>query len=269
MAKNYYYSGQGSLLMAERDPITGQPGGFIRIGNVPELTLNIEVTKFEHKESESGARLVDLSLVTEKKGTFEFTVENLSMDNLAMGLWGEKQSIAGATIATGTPESVKLGKFVAGAVYALNNPKVSSVVVKDSTDTTTYVAFNPANPSVPGDYILDEKNGTIEPVAGGAIATATASTGVTLKVSYTYAAHEKVDAFTKAAAPERWLRFQGINTIDDSRVIVDLFRAQFDPMTDYGLINEELGSVKLNGTLLADATRLTGSKFFSQRNLGV
>lgn len=40
-------------------------------------------------------------------------------------------------------------------------------------------------------------------------------------------------------------------------------------MTDYGLINEELGSVKLNGTLLADATRLTGSKFFSQRNLGV
>lgn len=263
MAKNYYYSGQGSLLMAERDPITGQPGGFIRIGNVPELTLNIEVTKFEHKESESGARLVDLSLVTEKKGTFEFTVENLSMDNLAMGLWGEKQAIAGATVATSTPENVVLGKFIAGAVYALNNPKVSSVVVKDSTGTTTY------DPSVPGDYILDEKNGTIEPVVGGAIATATASAGVTLKVSYTYAAHEKVDAFTKASAPERWLRFQGINTIDDSRVIVDLFRAQFDPMTDYSLINEELGSVKLNGTLLADATRLTGSKFFSQRNLGV
>ena len=203
------------------------------------------------------------------KGTFEFTVENLSMDNLAMGMWGEKQAIAGATVATGTPEELKVGKFIAGAVYALNHPKVSTVVVKDSTGTTTYVQYNPANPSVPGDYILDAINGTIEPVVGGAIATATASSGVTLKVSYTYAAHDKVDAFTKAAAPERWLRFQGINTIDDSRVIVDLFRAQFDPMTDYGLINEELGSVKLNGTLLADATRLTGSKFFSQRNLGV
>lgn len=267
MAKNYYYSGQGSLLMAERDPVTGQPGGFLRIGNVPELTLNIEVTKFEHKESESGARLVDLSLVTEKKGTFEFTLENLNLDNLAMGLWGDKTSVTGGTIATGSPEELKLGKFVEGALYALNNPKVSSVVIKDSTGTTTYI--EQSLPSVTGDYILDANNGTIEVVATGALATATATTGVTVDVTYTYAAHEKVDAFTKAAAPERWLRFQGINTIDDSRVIVDLFRAQFDPMTDYGLINEELGSVTLGGTLLADATRITGSKFFSQRNLGV
>lgn len=258
---NYYYSGQGSLLMAERDPVTGQPRGFLRVGNVPELTLNIEVTKFEHKESESGARLVDLSLVTEKKGTFEFTLENLILDNLAMGLWGDLAVVASGTVATGSPEDVKLDKFKAGALYALNHPKVSALVLKDSTGTTTYDAGD--------DYILDPANGTIEIVAGGAIATATASAGVTLKAEYAYAEHARVDAFTKASAPERWLRFQGINTIDDSRVIVDLFRAQFDPLTDYGLINEELGSVTLGGTLLADATRITGSKFFSQRNLGV
>lgn len=262
---NYYYSGQGSLLMAVRDPVTGNPLGFLPVGNVPELTLNIEVSKFEHKESESGARLVDLSLVTEKKGTFEFTLENLSIDNLTMGLWGTQATVAGGSVTTGSPESIVLGKFQAGARYALQNPKVSAVILKDTTGTTTYVRQN--LPATTGDYILDDVNGTIEPVAGGAIATATVATGVTVKAEYTFAGYTKVDAFTQAAAPERWLRFQGINTIDNSRVIVDLFRAQFDPLTGYGLINEELGSVTLAGTLLADSTRVTGSKFFAQRNV--
>lgn len=258
MAKKYY-SGQGSLLMAERDPVTGKPKGFLPIGNVPELTLNIEVTKFEHKESETGARLIDLVLVQEKKGTFEFKLEDLNLDNLAMGLWGTSSTVVTGTVATGSPESLAIGKFNADARYALEFPDVSALVVKDSTDAVTY--------TVDDDYTLDAKNGTIKIVAGGLIATATATSGVTLKCSYSYAEHKRVDAFTSAAAPERWLRFQGINTIDDSLVIVDLFRAQFDPMTGYGLINEELGSVTINGTLLADSLRTTGSKFFSQINL--
>jgi hypothetical protein len=259
MAKNHYYSGQGSLLMAERDPVTGNPMGFLPVGNVPELTLNIEVTKYEHKESETGARLVDLVLVQEKKGTFEFKLENLNLDNMAMGLWGEKTSVAAGTVATLNPEIVTLGKYVGGAVYALRNLDVSSVVITDSTGVTTYTS---------DDYAVDAKNGTFTVKAGGALATATATAGVTVKCTYSYGASTRVDAFTKASAPERWLRFQGINTIDDTKVVVDLFRAQFDPMTGYSLINEELGSVTISGTLLADTSRETGSKFFAQRNLG-
>lgn len=88
---NYYYSGQGSLLIAERDEGTGKPKGFLPVGNVPELTINIETSKLEHKESETGSRLTDLTIITEKKGTFEFKLENLSLDNLAMGLWVKRQ----------------------------------------------------------------------------------------------------------------------------------------------------------------------------------
>ena len=257
---NYYFSGQGSLKMAERDPVTGEPLGFLPLGNIPELTLNIEVTKFEHKESESGARLIDLTLTTEKKGTFEFTVENLSLDNLAMGLWGETVTVAAGSVDTGTPELITLGKFVAGASYALKHSRVTTFVLKDSTGVTTYVLDT--------DYTLDPVNGTFTPKAGGAIATATATAGVTVKASYEYAAYKRVDAFTRADAPVRWLRFEGLNTIDNTRVIVDLFKAQFDPLTGYGLINEELASIAMAGTLLGDSTRLTGSKFFSQRNIG-
>lgn len=266
MSSNYYYSGQGSLLAAQRDAVTGRPLGFSRVGNVPELTLNIETSKYEHKEAESGSRLTDLVLIKEKKGTFEFTLENLDLDGLAMGFWGEKATVAGATISGPQPETVYLGKFVEGAVYALEHPKVSLVVVKDSAGTDTY------DEGV--DYLVDYANGTIRPLVGGAIATAQAAlVGLTariaLKVTYTYGGYVRMDAFTQPAAPERWLRFQGINTVDGSAVIVDLFRAAFDPMTAYGLINEELGSVKVAGTLLADSMRVTGSKFFTQRNVGV
>jgi len=259
---NYYYSGQGSLYIAERDT-AGKPKGFIPVGNVPELTLNIETTKLEHKESETGARLIDLTIVQEKKGTFEFTLENLSLDNLAMALWGTKATVAGGTVST-TPEVLAIPKAVVGGMrFPLVHPKVTAVVVKDATGTTPY--------DLNDDYTVDAVNGNIIITAGGAIATAAAgavSVGIDIQVTYTYAGYVKVDAFTNAAAPERWLRFEGINTVDGSTVIVDLFKAQFDPMTGYGLINEELGSVKMAGAILADTLQATGSKFFRQVNVG-
>lgn len=250
---NNYYSGQGSLYIAERDAATGAPKGFIAVGNVPEMTIDIETDTLEHKESESGSRLTDLVIVKEKKGTFSFKLENMSLDNLALALWGTAASVTGASV---VDEVVKAYKSTATVKknLALANPDVSAVIVKDTTGTTTYVLGT--------DYTVDAKNGTISIISTSAIVEA-----ADLKVSYTFAAHNKVDAFTSAAAPERWLRFEGLNTVDNSRVIVDIFKAQFDPMTGYGLLNEELGSADMKGTILADLTKTVGSQFFSQKNV--
>lgn len=258
---NNYYSGQGSLYIAERNEATGRPLGFLAVGNVPELTINIETTKIEHKESETGSRLVDLTLVTEKKGTFEFVLENLNLENLAMGLWGSKATVAGDTVAA---EVITASKNSVGMRYPLANPQVSAVTVNGSGGTPTY--------TVTTDYTVDAKNGVISIVPGGAIATALAAlvdpaTTLDLEVDYTYGGYIKVDAFTQAQAPTRWLRFEGINTVDGSTVIVDMFKAQFDPLTGYGLINEELGSVTMAGSVLADALQPGDSKFFRQVNV--
>jgi len=113
--------------------------------------------------------------------------------------------------------------------------------------------------------MVDAVNGVI--TIKGAIVAAALAAGTTIKVSYTYDTYTKVDAFMQSSAPERWLRFEGINTVDGSTVIVDMFKAQFDPMTGYGLLNEELGSVAMKGAILADALQLTGSKFFRQVNV--
>lgn len=251
---NYYYSGQGSLLVAQRT-VAGVPQGFLKVGNVPELTIDIETTIFEHKESESGQRLTDLTIVKEKKGKFNFKLENLSLDNLALGLWGTKASVTGSTV---TDEEVQVTATTGmDQIYMLEHPKVSAVVVKDDNagapGTTTYVAGT--------DYTLDATNGTITPLTGGGIAA-----GDLLHVAYTYAGYTQLDAFTSAAAPERWLRFEGLNTVDNSLVIVDIFKGQFEPLTGYGLLNEDLASVDMKGTILADTTRTSGSKFFRQRN---
>lgn len=253
---NYYYSGQGSLYAAERDPTTGKAKGFVRVGNVPELTMDIEVTKFEHKESESGNRLVDLTLTKEKKGKFKFKLENLTLDNLAMGLYGEVATVSGATVVA---ENVDIFTLPAGKRFALAHPDVSAVVVKDATNTTTYVLDT--------DYSLDAKNGTITPIAGGDIALAAAATDIVLHVGYTYAAYTNMEAFTSAVSPQRWLRFEGLNTVDGTRVIIDMYKAQFDPLTNYGLIVEDIASIDMAGDILADSLVLSGSQFFRQRNV--
>jgi hypothetical protein len=260
---NYYYSGQGSLYLAKRS-LAGLPLGFMPVGNVPELTINIETTKFEHKESESGSRLVDLTIIQEKKGTFEFKLENLILDNLAMSLWGDKTSVAGGSVAT-PGEKVYVPKdAVAGMKFSTAHPKITVVVVKDKADTITYVAGT--------DYIVNSASGSITLPAGSAILTAAAgviapATELEIHVSYTYGSYVKVDAFTYAAAPERWMRFEGINTVDNSNIIVDIFRGQFDPLTGYGLINEELASADMKGNILSDPLQTGVSKFFRQINL--
>jgi hypothetical protein len=246
---NYYYSGQGSLYAAVRNSTTGKPEGFTRIGNVPELSLDIEVSNFEHKESETGARGLDLIINKERKGKFTFKIESITLENLALGLMGSTSAITGATV------SDEAHKVYLGKRSALAHPDVSAVTI--TAGVTPLVAGT--------DYTLDAKNGAI---IWPDTATTNATEGAAVTVDYTYGGYTRLDAFTQSNANERYLRFEGLNTVDDSIVIVDLYRCQFDPLTGYGLINEELASVDITGSLLADPFITgNGSRFFVQRNV--
>lgn len=307
--QNHYYSGQGILWVGERDA-TGRPKSMRRVGNIPELTINIEVTKFEHKESESGNRLKDLVIIQEKNGTFSFTLENIDLDNLALGLWGSKASVAGASVTNET------SYLEAGMRSPLKHPGISTVVVEADASKVPDWTLNTA--IAVGEYRAATGAGThyfVATVAGttsgteptwnvsgstttdgtvtwqdaGVLPTAalTITTdyvvdaglgalstpdnkfpyGLPVIVDYAYAAYTRVDAFTQANAPERYLRFEGVNTVDGKKVIVEFFKAQFDPLTGYGLINEELGTLTMNGSLLADTLQVAGSQYFKQINL--
>lgn len=299
--QNNYWSLQGSLYAATRDA-SGRPMRFVRVGNMTELSIDIAVTKFDHKESETGDRGKDLTITQEKNGTFKFTLENASLDMIAMGLWGDHYTKPGGSV---TGEITALS---ANSRAGLKHPKVSSVAVSLGTvagwtaSTTVRVgqyvqkAATPTNyaicvragttgtveptwptngtsvfdndvlwqdagvlptgsPALTTDYTLDTAIGSVVAVDSGMFGGLT--WGFPVSVNYTYAAYSRLDAFTSASSPNRYLRFEGINTIGQygaagKKIVIDIPNAEFDPLTGYALINTELQQVPMGGSVLAD-----------------
>lgn len=95
-----------------------------------------------------------------------------------------------------------------------------------------------------------------------------AFSGVALTVDYLYAAQVRVDALT-TAAPEKYLRFEGLNTLDGNNpVVVEVFKFVLDPASEFGLITgEEAASLAIEGSVLADPLQSSGSQFYREMAL--
>lgn len=65
-------------------------------------------------------------------------------------------------------------------------------------------------------------------------------------------ASDNIPIFTLAVAPERWIKFEGINTVTGEKVRIDLYRTQFNPVAAFALINNEWGGLQLTGAVLYD-----------------
>ncbi len=239
-----YYSGQGRVYVATRDA-SGNPGGFRWIGNVPSLELSIETDKFEHKEAYTGNRAIDVTVVTETKATLTFTIEDFTIENLALGLYGSNTTVTGTSI---TDEDIYVTAHATeDRVYRLANPNnISAVSITGLTVTT--------------DYTVDIINGTITVLAGR-------GSTQTYPVDYTFDTYTRTDVFT-TTSQEVWLRFEGLSTLDSGETtLIDCYRVAIDPMSGYSLINDEIGSAEMTGSILADTNRVAGQQFFQQINI--
>ncbi|MGH8615856.1 MAG: hypothetical protein ACREYF_28555 [Gammaproteobacteria bacterium] len=89
--------------------------------------------------------------------------------------------------------------------------------------------------------------------------------GVALTTDYSYAAQYLVNALT-TAAPERYLRFEGLNTTDGNNpVVLEVFKFSIDPAAELALITAEGASqFEITGNVLADALVSSGSQYFRQ-----
>lgn len=329
---NYYFSGQGVVLLGDRDS-NGNPAGLVEVGNVSSLKIAVATSVLEHKESQTGQRAIDLRLTTETKANMSMVLENFNARNLSEALRGTMSSLAGAAVVA-EPITGYWGK-----ITPLSHMKVSAVAVKrGATTLTAYV-----NDSTAYDYKLNTDGGSIKlndgaataltanATTGGLVPTAVtvgASTSITvtapaivvgqyvavsgfagadaallnnkahrvltnsgtvitvatdtsgktitvgtpllvadggaLTVDYTYTSQFLVDALT-VGAPEKWMRFEGLNTADNNApVVVDIFRFLTDPLKELLLIGDTVNNFTLDGNVLADGGRSSGSKFFRQ-----
>lgn len=240
-----YFSGQGKLYYASRDA-NGNPGAFTFAGNVPELKVSLTTATTEHIESTDGQRQTDFRLITSKKAELSFSLEDWSLDNLAVGLYGTK--VAASTGSTVTGED--LGSPEQGQYVMLKNPNVSAVVLNDST------AGTPLSLVEGVDYVLNSDFGSIQIIGdmSGFV--------LPLKANYTYAEDKgRVTMFTQSP-PERWFRFEGLNTANQNiPVLVELYRAIVDPMKELDLINDAMLKMDMTGSALYDALRGSDQNF--------
>ena len=244
--QNFYFSGQGRLLLATRDA-AGAPQGFRDVGNVSALQIGITVSTYQHKESVTGSRHIDLQLVTEVGATMQATFESIDAKNLSLILWGSDTAVVGSTV---TAESQTV--VTTTDIIALENLQVSSVVVTNTGAVTTYVEGV--------DYTVNAASGSIQILESGTIAP-----GVIL-VSYTFANYEDVQGLVQTSMPERWARFEGLNTANSSKpVVVDIFRAGVQPLSQLDLLSDQVASMQAHMQMLRDEFRVSGSQYFRVR----
>lgn len=233
-----YFSGQGRVYLAQRDT-NGNPLALRWVGNVSDLKVSLNVETIEHKESYSGQRLTDLQLIKSKDGEFSCTLEDFSVENLELSLFGTTTSVTAGTV---TAEALPTG-ITAGETRLLANQIVSSVVINDSSATPK---------------TLPETQYTVY-ANQGAITFNDITTGgpytQPFKVDYSYGATKRTAMF-RSPQPELWLRFDGLNTADGNKpVILDLYRVAINPTKDLSLISDELQRFELSGRVLADAAK--------------
>lgn len=233
-----YFSGQGRVYIGARDS-NGNPLGLAYVGNVPELKVSLSVDTLEHQESTSGQRLTDLQLIKTKKGEFGCTLEELIATNLALALYGATVDQGSGTVTA----EVLPNPVTVGSLCVLAHQNVSAVVVKDSTATPKTL---PA-----GQYTLNAKYGSLainDKTTGGVYVEP-------FTVDYAYEAAQVTAMFTQAL-PERWVRFEGLNTADGNReVVIDLYRVAINPAKELSLITNELLKFELSGQVLADTLK--------------
>lgn len=243
-----FFSGQGQVLIAKRSA-AGIPGAYWFVGNAPRFELKPTMERREHRESQSGQRLIDKVQTTSKGGTLDITLEDIRRDNVALMLSGKKVTLAAGSFTSGSPDTFPSG-LVVNSIVKLSRPNASSIVVKDSAGT-------PATLTAGTHYVVrDAKHGIIEILNLGAFVQP-------FKAEYAYAQTDIVTTFEANDDDEYWVYFLGVNTegVPDQQIGMDIYRVVFNAAELIALINEEQGSFDISARVLRDNVRAADANF--------
>lgn len=231
------------------------------VTNAPYTGYAGLITAFNH---------IDISSVEIKSGStplVAFTDEATPYDY--------EVNTAGGSIKI-NPKAPNLGKAVTditvGATTVLTVASTADVTVGESVYVNGVTGADAAVLNGKA-FIVTAKTATtltLGVVSTGKTLTTAASTKVVagelaLLVSYTYNHQVSLDALT---TPEQtvFLRFEGLNTAENNApVVIDVFNVSLAPLQELSLIADEFQSFQSDGTVLADPTRKTGSKYYQVR----
>jgi len=221
--------------------------GYDSMGYCASVDISFETTKAENVSSLYGAKEIVATVVTDKTGTINITLNDYQKSNLANALYG---SVTDNVAAAAEAESIvaKLDRHVPLSGFL---DATGTMTVKDVTDVTTYVEDT--------DYVVSD--GSIYFVDGGAI-----SEDDVIHVVYDKLAESVIEAFTVDNLILA-LYFDGVNLDNSKRTKSFFHKVQLDPTSSYNLLAaDEYATLELTGTLLSSkAVSATGlSKFYKE-----
>lgn len=232
MADTVYYPYLGSGKIYAR--VAGAAAGLVELGNASKLELSVKEDKQKLKDfsKTGGGTYSSVSRIDEV--TVQMTLSDLNKTNVSRAVFGTESAINSGSAAD---EAVTAYK---GAICPIAHPNPTAVVVKNSAGSTTYVVGTDYEVRAGGIYIIDT----------GAITDAQA-----LKVSYSYAAYNKVEAMTQGAVVLE-LHFEGLNEANSGKpVILDIYRAQLSPTKALSLLGDKFADLEVEAEVLKDGTK--------------
>ena len=237
------FSGQGKVYIGTAQVVSGvrQPGNLKWIGNARTFKINHEEQSSQRNESFTGNRLPFRRLAQGRTGTIDISFDEFTKDNMALALLGAVTQVASGVAVTGY--AFPLGAQV-GSVLAVPAKNISAVVLRDS-------AGAPATLVAGTDYDIDLFAGTFTLKNLGAYVQP-------FTANYTPGAFSKIAAMNQPT-PEVYMRMDGTNTDDGSRVVVDVFRARLAPISGWDAISDDYVDFETQAQILADTGRLSAS----------
>lgn len=188
--------------------------------------------------------------VNEDHGSIKFNDGSVLARSANWGAIVTGVTVGATTLITANPGTLAVGDEVSflgftGADAGDLNSQTGTVT---AVTTTTFTVD------------IDTSGGTITTAAGTRAIFATAGHAYT--VAYTYVDQELVDALSQGTL-ELFMRFEGLNTAEESTpVVVEAFKVSTDPLKDFDLISDGIQAFVLEGSVLADTLRASGSQYF-------
>lgn len=240
-----FFSGQGPVFAGVYSEIDGRVGGFFDLGNMESFEIGGETTSITDTESKSGQRAIAARIDTENKFTISINLKEPNIRNIELMLRSSKVTNVGAAA---TDEINSSTGLVVGDFLTTKFQNISAVTVTDSAGT-------PATLTAGTHY-------EISSAAFGRIKLLNV-TGHTqpYKVSYTYAARVIVPALNETGAQHFFLHMEGINTVDNTKFLAQMYKTRFSLPSAFAFLNDEFWRGPLEGELLQDTFRETDANY--------
>jgi len=238
MAKNPIYTGGGKLYF-EKLNSDGSYEPMMYFGKTDGITFSTSIEWKDHYDTEGCTPVLDAKYVAKKSADVKFSTSEITLEMLNRAFLGtlvdSSQSAVTneAIVVDGT--KVKVGYIVDTGYY-----NATSLLVTDSTDSTTYVEGT--------DYSFDAKSGYITILEGGAIFDGEelhltiSAPAITMRTSAT---------LKESALTGRFIVVTSSQTGNNYKYVFKKVSVTQDG--DFALKGEEIGTISFAGSAMVDS----------------